>query len=400
MIKLMGGNKRVSGVRPDKIAVRAATSIRDKLSGSATQRENNQAAQMHALINSLEDAIIAIDNHGAIKEYNAAALDLFDTNRNIKDVYIDDLLNLVDGTGRKAQLMKIITDDPQLSSIEQYYHKFDDGEAIRLHITVSVVQSSFGKDRTKHEEYIIIARDITQTKLLEEERDDFIAVITHELRTPVAVTEGKLSNLQVIAQNENASQRVKKDISESHDQVLYLASLINDLSSLARAERKEEISTEPIDIASFMNKLYATYQPQAKEQKLLFNIDIAPNVRTIETNRLYLEEMLQNFITNGIKYTKEGSVLLSVTQDSGNIIFSVKDTGIGIAKTDKDRVFEKFYRSEDYRTRETSGTGLGLFVCRRLAERVGARIQLQSRLHHGSTFSIIFPLNSASSVNN
>ena len=309
-------------------------------------------------------------------------------------------MNLVDGTGRKAQLMKIIADDPQLSSIEQYYHKFDDGEAIRLHITISVVQSSFGKNKTKHEEYIIIARDITQTKLLEEERDDFIAVITHELRTPVAVTEGKLSNLQVIAQNENASQRVKKDISESHDQVLYLASLINDLSSLARAERKEEISTEPIDIASFMNKLYATYQPQAKEQKLLFNIDIDPNVRTIETNRLYLEEMLQNFITNGIKYTKEGSVLLSVTQDSGNIVFSVKDTGIGIAKTDKDRVFEKFYRSEDYRTRETSGTGLGLFVCRRLAERVGARIQLQSRLHHGSTFSITFPMNPNSSVSN
>lgn len=396
----MGGNKRVSSVRPDKIAVRAAASIRDKLSGSATQRENNQAAQMHALINSLEDAIIAIDNHGGIKEYNAAALDLFDTNRNIKGVHIDDLLNLVDGTGRKAQIMKIITDDPQLSSIEQYYHKFDDGEAIRLHITVSVVQSSFGEDKIKHQEYIIIARDITQTKLLEEERDDFIAVITHELRTPVAVTEGKLSNLQIIAQNENASQRVKKDISESHDQVLYLASLINDLSSLARAERKGEVLTEPIDIASFMNKLYTTYQPQAKEQKLLFNIDIDPNVRTIETNRLYLEEMLQNFITNGIKYTKEGSVLLSVTKDSGNIVFSVKDTGIGIAKTDKDRVFEKFYRSEDYRTRETSGTGLGLFVCRRLAERVGARIQLQSRLHHGSTFSIIFPMNPNSSVNN
>lgn len=396
----MGGNKRVSSVRPDKIAVRAAASIRDKLSGSATQRENNQAAQMHALINSLEDAIIAIDNHGGIKEYNAAALDLFDTNRNIKGVHIDDLLNLVDGTGRKAQIMKIITDDPQLSSIEQYYHKFDDGEAIRLHITVSVVQSSFGEDKIKHQEYIIIARDITQTKLLEEERDDFIAVITHELRTPVAVTEGKLSNLQIIAQNENASQRVKKDISESHDQVLYLASLINDLSSLARAERKGEVLTEPIDIASFMNKLYTTYQPQAKEQKLLFNIDIDPNVRTIETNRLYLEEMLQNFITNGIKYTKEGSVLLSVTKDSGNIVFSVKDTGIGIAKTDKDRVFEKFYRSEDYRTRETSGTGLGLFVCRRLAERVGARIQLQSRLHHGSTFSITFPMNPNSSVNN
>lgn len=396
----MVSNNRGSSMRPDKIASRAATVIRGKLSSSATQRENNKAAQMHALINSLEDAIIAIDNRGSIKEYNAAALDLFDTNKNIKGVHIDDLLNLVDATGTKFDLMKIIAADPPVSSIEQYYHKFDDGEAIRLHITISVVRSSFGKNKSKHEEYIIIARDITQAKLLEEERDDFIAVITHELRTPVAVTEGKLSNLQVIAQNEKASQRVKKDISESHDQVLYLASLINDLSSLARAERKEKISTELIDIASFMNKLYTTYQPQAKEQKLLFNIDIDPNVRTIETNRLYLEEMLQNFITNGIKYTKEGSVLLSVIQDSGNIIFSVKDTGIGIAKTDKDRVFEKFYRSEDYRTRETSGTGLGLFVCRRLAERVSARIQLQSRLHHGSTFSIIFPLNSASSVNN
>lgn len=356
------------------------------------RRENNQAAQMHALINSLEDAIVAIDNHGKIKEYNAAALDLFDTNKNIKNTNIDELFNLVGVTGEKAKLMEIIKANPTTSSFEQYYHKFDDEESIRLHITISVVRSSFGESKLQHEEYIIIARDITQAKLLEEERDDFIAVITHELRTPVAVTEGKLSNLQVIAQNENASERVKKDISESHDQVLYLASLINDLSSLARAERKEEISTQLIDVASFMNQLYETYQPQVRDQKLLLNIDIGPGVDTIETNRLYLEEMMQNFITNGIKYTKEGSILLSAMKDKDSVILAVKDTGIGIAKTDKDRVFEKFYRSEDYRTRETSGTGLGLFVCRRLAERIGARIQLESRLHHGSKFSIILPI--------
>ena len=96
-------------------------------------------------------------------------------------------------------------------------------------------------------------------------------------------------------------------------------------------------------------------------------------------------------MTNAIKYTKKGGIKISIDQKDDKITFAVKDTGIGISKSDQSRVFDKFYRSEDYRTRETGGTGLGLYIAMRLSHQLGTKIDLVSRLNFGSTFS--FTLN-------
>jgi signal transduction histidine kinase len=103
-------------------------------------------------------------------------------------------------------------------------------------------------------------------------------------------------------------------------------------------------------------------------------------------SRLYLKELLQNFVTNAIKYTKTGEIIVSAQQVGDTIEFKVKDTGIGISKSDQAHIYEKFYRSEDYRTRETGGTGLGLYVATKLAKKLGVRIEMTSRLNHGSSF--------------
>jgi len=108
-------------------------------------------------------------------------------------------------------------------------------------------------------------------------------------------------------------------------------------------------------------------------------------------SRLYLHELLQNFITNAIKYTRDGSVTLKIHKSRDEVRFEVSDTGIGISKSDQAKVFDKFYRSEDYRTRETNGTGLGLYVTRKLAKKMGTQIELKSRLNHGSSFSFTLP---------
>ena len=109
------------------------------------------------------------------------------------------------------------------------------------------------------------------------------------------------------------------------------------------------------------------------------------------TSRLYLEEVLQNFITNAIKYTKEGTVTIQVKRTKEGVYFAVKDTGIGISKSDLKHISEKFWRSEDYRTRETSGTGLGLYVVQKLAKKLHIKVDIDSRLNHGSTFSFTLP---------
>src|SRR5690606_15994222 len=101
---------------------------------------------------------------------------------------------------------------------------------------------------------------------------------------------------------------------------------------------------------------------------------------------------LQNLITNAIKYTKKGSVTVICKSAKGKVRFTVKDTGIGIARNEQDKIFNKFYRSEDYRIRETGGTGLGLYVSSKLAKKLKTQVELTSRLNHGSSFSFELPI--------
>ena len=104
-----------------------------------------------------------------------------------------------------------------------------------------------------------------------------------------------------------------------------------------------------------------------------------------------MREILQNFITNAIKYTDTGSVTIAAEKAERGIKFTVHDTGIGISKSDQEKIFDKFFRSEDYRTRKTNGTGLGLYVTLKLARLLHAEIDVKSQLNKGSTFSIFIP---------
>lgn len=120
-------------------------------------------------------------------------------------------------------------------------------------------------------------------------------------------------------------------------------------------------------------------------------LSIQPQHSVLHSSKLYVREILQNFITNAIKYTEEGSITLSAKQKDKGVLFEIIDSGIGISKTDRERVFDKFFRSEDFRTRANNGTGLGLYVTMKLARLIHADIELESELNKGSTFSINIP---------
>ncbi len=141
-------------------------------------------------------------------------------------------------------------------------------------------------------------------------------------------------------------------------------------------------------------EFYKKYQPEAAKKDLQLNLDVSTRLPKVRQSRLYLEEMLQNFITNAIKYTPQGSVTIHGHMTSKGIACTVSDTGIGISKSDQNKIFHKFYRSEDYRTRETNGTGLGLYVVQKLANKIGVTISFKSRLNHGSEFGFVLPIHS------
>jgi signal transduction histidine kinase len=163
------------------------------------------------------------------------------------------------------------------------------------------------------------------------------------------------------------------------------------LSALSRAERGLGAEVELVDPNEMLQSIFTNYGEQAKAKGLALNIDVPNKLPTIVSSRMYLQEILQNLVVNAIKYTRQGSITLKGRRDSEAIKLEVSDTGIGISKADQKHIFEKFYRSEDYRTRESSGTGLGLYVCKKLAEKIGLRLTFDSRLNHGSTFTVTVP---------
>lgn len=348
---------------------------------------NFQRERLITLVNSMGDAVIATDEDGEIKIYNAATLNLLDTNASLTNKKIDRILHLYDEEGKRVRALEQIRTKKTVFSRTDLVHKFTDGEEMNLYVNFAPIQLSYQGAGDKG--FIFILRDITKEKSLEEERDEFISVVSHELRTPVAIVEGNISNLLVL-QSRGADQSVLNHaLQDAHEQTLYLAKMINDLSTLSRAERGLDSAIENIDTTALLTEMYKNYTDAAHKKNLKLDLDLQPNLPHVQTSRLYLEEVLQNFLTNAIKYTKTGSVTLIGHKAKEGVYFAVKDTGIGISKSDQRHIFERFWRSEDYRTRETSGTGLGLYVTKKLAGKMGVDIKFESRLNHGSTFSFV-----------
>ena len=350
-----------------------------------------QHNRITAIINNLSDAVIATDDKGDIQLANAAALSLLDTNTAPIGEHVDTVIKLTTAENKRVKLSTLLSAATMAVARDDMSMKIGD-ESMRLDVVYAPIRGTDSLGEKAQKGHIIIMRDITRQKSLEEERDEFISVISHELRTPVTIAEGALSNLQLMSERGHATEtQLKAGVTLAYEQILFLAGMINDLSTLSRAERgvmaeKTEVMIEPL-----VHGIYSQYEKEARKKGLKFNLDLDPQLGAVEVSELYLKELIQNFITNAIKYTKKGSVTLGVHKDKGDLVFFVKDTGIGISKSDQKRIFEKFFRSEDYRTRETNGTGLGLYVARKLSRLIDTEITLDSRLNYGSTFSFSLP---------
>lgn len=351
------------------------------------QRENLQRERLLALVNSMGDAVVTTDSTGSIKVYNAALLGLLDTNVSLAGKNIDKILELKTSQKQKFNIVREAVRQGVMFSRADLVHIFEDGEVLKLYINIAPIHPDY---RVRSEQgFIFIIRDITKEKSLEEERDEFVSVISHELRTPVAIVEGNLGNIKLLQEHGAAQSVINHAVEDAHSQVLYLAKLVNDLGALARAERGAGSELEDINTEEFLDTLYKEYMPQAKELGLQMRLEVGRQLPDIYASRLYLAEIMQNLITNALKYTKHGSITISCHKTEANEIYmAVKDTGIGIGKSDQKHVFEKFYRSEDYRTRESKGTGLGLYVSQKLAAKMGVKLDFESRLNHGSTFTL------------
>lgn len=346
--------------------------------------------RLTSLINSMADGVVAVDKHLKIVAYNGAALNVLDVNGHVEGKHIGDVLKPIDKNNQPVDSEAYIRSITTPIVNRDLRLTYGDGSTANIYFSIAPVHEGY---RLKGEGgYVLVLRDITHEKSLEEERDEFISVVSHELRTPIAIAEGNISNAKLIVEKTSDITQVTHALDEAHEQIIFLSGLINDLATLSRAERnKLTVDIESIDVAELITELAQNYTEEAHQKNLEIKTDIQANLSPLLSSKLYVHEILQNFITNSLKYTEHGSVTIGAHTADNGIIFTVADTGIGISKSDKERIFDKFFRSEDFRTRKTNGTGLGLYVTLKLSRLLHADIDVQSTLNKGSTFSITIP---------
>ncbi len=346
--------------------------------------------RLTSLINSMADGVIAIDSRYQVVIYNGAALNILNINTTITNQPINSVLRLLDKKGQPVDTLEVIKNAKVSFSSRDNAIRYQDGSLVKLYLSIAPVHLGYGSEGARG--YVLLLRDITREKSLEEERDEFISVASHELRTPVAIAEGNISNARLMLQKGNDPKLLEHALKQAYDQVIFLSSLINDLSTLARAEGgRLQLSIDDVNAHDLIESLVASYKPEAEAKNLQIAVQIDPTLEVIKSSQLYLREILQNFITNAIKYTEKGTITLGANKAMGAINFWVQDSGIGISKTDQEKVFTKFFRSEDFRTRQSKGTGLGLYVTMKLAKLIRGEIHVESELNKGSRFTIFVP---------
>jgi signal transduction histidine kinase len=185
-------------------------------------------------------------------------------------------------------------------------------------------------------------------------------------------------------------------IEQAHRNCLFLASLVKDFTTLSQIrEDSIPIKMESVDSRKVIEQLVRDFTPLIDQTKLKMHASIAPQTPDLMSTEHYIREILQNYVNNAVKYSKKGEITISAHPNrSGGVIYAVKDEGIGISASDQKHLFEKFFRSENFDTRETRGSGLGLYLCHELAARLNGKVWFESKLNVGSTFYLEVPSSS------
>jgi two-component system phosphate regulon sensor histidine kinase PhoR len=236
-----------------------------------------------------------------------------------------------------------------------------------------------------------VLHDITEIRRLERARRDFVANVSHEFRTPLTAIRGFAETLLEGGLEDLENRR--RFIEIIHNHAIRLERLTEDLLRLSQVEAgKLQIELMPASTLSIIEPCIETTRIKAKQKDLVLEADCAPNLPPILGDATLLQGVLQELMDNAVRYTPAGGKI-RVTAESAesNVVISVADTGIGIPKSDQDRIFERFYRTDPARSRESGGTGLGLSIAKHIVEAHGGKITVDSQVGAGSTFRLILP---------
>jgi two-component system phosphate regulon sensor histidine kinase PhoR len=239
---------------------------------------------------------------------------------------------------------------------------------------------------------VIVLHDITELRRLERVRQDFVANVSHEFKTPLTAIQGFAETLLGGALEDEKNNRRFLGIIRDH--AARLGRLTDDLLKLARIEAgKLEVQYQPVSVAELVEGCAATTLFKASQRNIALNLSYPPELPAVRGDAGLLREVLQNLLDNAVQYTSPGGrVDLSAATRDHEAVITVADTGIGIPLADQERIFERFYRVDAARSREVGGTGLGLSIAKHIVEAHGGRLWVESTVGAGSQFHFSIPL--------
>jgi len=338
----------------------------------AAAAEREQAAQV---LEAVGEGIFLLDDGGHVRFWNRAAAVITGSSRE-------------DVVGR--QFAELIPDWKALAAAIPVAEEGATARAVTLPIELEgrdlwlsfvAVQSTYG--------VVYAFRDVTRERLLEEERSDFVATISHELRTPMTGVYGAAKTL------------LRRDIELSDDereallsmiatQSARLAQIIEEVLLASQLDRGElRMERSPVNIAEVVRSVVQAMKPQLPESTTI-EVEIDDELGAAFADSDRIQQVLVNLIDNAAKYGSP-PVKISAESANGQVRIIVSDTGPGIRPADRERIFEKFYRVDPEVSRAARGTGLGLYISRELAERMGGRLHLDSRPGEGARFVVELP---------
>jgi two-component system phosphate regulon sensor histidine kinase PhoR len=255
---------------------------------------------------------------------------------------------------------------------------------INREVTLSLQLVPFGEGKK-----LLVARDITELERVDAMRRDFIANVSHELRTPLTVVGGFVETLADAPDLPASESRRYFDLMLDHTR--RMQRLLDDLLTLSRLESADHaLKDEPVNVQELAHALKTEAESLSRgRHRVSLQLD---SDAWLKGNLQEMRSALGNLVSNAVRYTPEGGeITLAWRKHGGEGVFSVTDTGEGIATEHLPRLTERFYRVDRSRSRETGGTGLGLAIVKHVLTRHGARLEIQSIPGKGSTFSAIFP---------
>ena len=366
--------------------------------------KNNQQ-QSEILIQSIADGVVVINTEGEISLINPAASAMTEwAVDEANDMDAVKVIHLTHEDGKELEadtnpFINVIKQQKQISETMQLVGRKD------KKTIVSVIVSPILLPKTN--EFVgavAVLRDVSEARKAEQQRADFISTASHEMRTPVAAIEGYLA----LALNEKVSKidpGARGYLEKAHSSTQHLGELFQDLLTSAKAE-DGRLTSNPsvVELGSYVEQITDGLRLVAEKKGLAMDFLSeagstvnATNARVVRP--LYyvyadpdrLREVITNLFDNAVKYTEKGRISIGITGDTKVVQFFIKDTGLGIPPEDLAHLFQKFYRVDNSATRTIGGTGLGLFICRKIIELYNGRIWVESQVGKGSSFYINLP---------